>query len=103
MRMKSHGHYQKDEIDGEIKNKEKLEDLDAVVHLAGENIASKRWTDKQKQKIRDSRVEGTKFLVEQLLSLKIHLRLSFVLQLLVSMEIVLIHYLMNNQKALMIF
>lgn len=55
---------------GEIRNKEKLEGLDVVVHLAGENIASKRWSEAQKQKIRDSRVEGTEFLVKELISLK---------------------------------
>ena len=33
-----------------------LEGIDAVVHLAGEGIAS-RWTDKKKQAIRDSRCE----------------------------------------------
>jgi uncharacterized protein (TIGR01777 family) len=32
---------------------------DAVVHLAGENIAG-RWTAVKKQRIRDSRVEGTR-------------------------------------------
>lgn len=33
--------------------------LDAVVHLAGENIAGGRWTAARKARIRDSRVEGT--------------------------------------------
>lgn len=36
-----------------------LTGVDAVVHLAGEGIAEKRWTDEQKQKILDSRREGT--------------------------------------------
>lgn len=45
---------------------QKLEGLDAVVHLAGENIASKRWTNEQKKKIRDSRVEGTTLLATAL-------------------------------------
>ena len=39
-----------------------FEGLDAVVHLAGEGIAEKRWSDEQKQKIRDSRVDGTTLL-----------------------------------------
>ncbi len=39
---------------------EKLEGTDAIVHLAGESIASSRWTPAQKAKIRDSRIEGTK-------------------------------------------
>lgn len=39
-----------------------LEGLDAVVHLAGESIASGRWTDEKKRAIRDSRVKGTALL-----------------------------------------
>ena len=42
---------------------------DAVVHLAGEPIASKRWTPEQKEKIRDSRVAGTKGLAGHLAEL----------------------------------
>ena len=33
--------------------------IDAVVHLAGENIAEGRWTARKKAAIRSSRVEGT--------------------------------------------
>lgn len=40
--------------------------LDAVVHLAGEGIGSKRWTDAQKRRILDSRVQGTTLLCEAL-------------------------------------
>src|SRR5579872_5616122 len=36
-----------------------LEGFDAVVHLAGENIAAGRWTAAKKQSLRDSRVRGT--------------------------------------------
>ncbi len=39
-----------------------LEGIDAVVHLAGEGIGERRWTDEQKQRIRDSRVRGTSVL-----------------------------------------
>jgi hypothetical protein len=38
-----------------------LEGLDAVVHLAGENIAG-RWDQEKKAKIRDSRIKGTALL-----------------------------------------
>jgi len=39
-----------------------LEGVDAVVHLAGEGISEKKWSDEQKQRIRDSRVRGTSVL-----------------------------------------
>ncbi|MGB3212602.1 MAG: TIGR01777 family oxidoreductase [Desulforhopalus sp.] len=35
-----------------------------VVHLAGENVAQDRWTEKKKQQILKSRLEGTKELVD---------------------------------------
>ena len=44
-----------------------LEGLDAVVHLAGEPVAQ-RWTPAARERIRVSRVEGTRNLVEALRS-----------------------------------
>ena len=38
--------------------------LDAVVHLAGEGIANRRWTAAQKARLRDSRVIGTRGVAE---------------------------------------
>ena len=46
-----------------------LEGFDAVIHLAGENIANRRWSEEQKQRIRDSRVVGTDLLATALSSL----------------------------------
>lgn len=46
-----------------------LEDHDAVIHLAGENIAAGRWTDKRKDLIRESRVRGTSLFCETLAGL----------------------------------
>jgi uncharacterized protein (TIGR01777 family) len=46
-----------------------LEGLDAVVHLAGENIAAGRWTAEQKARMRDSRVQGTHLLCDALAQL----------------------------------
>lgn len=43
-----------------------LQHVDAVVHLAGEPIGERRWTDEQKRRIRDSRVESTRLLAETL-------------------------------------
>jgi uncharacterized protein (TIGR01777 family) len=41
-----------------------------VIHLAGENIAGLRWTEEKKKAIRDSRVIGTRNLVNSLAKLK---------------------------------
>lgn len=43
-----------------------LEGMDAVVHLAGENIVTGRWSREKKEKIYRSRVAGTTFLCEAL-------------------------------------
>jgi hypothetical protein len=50
--------------------KAKLEAFDAVIHLAGENIAGGSWSQEQKKRLRDSRIIGTRVLVEALKSLK---------------------------------
>jgi uncharacterized protein (TIGR01777 family) len=47
----------------------RLEGLDAVVHLSGENIADGRWTDAKKARLRSSRVGSTRFLSETLAGL----------------------------------
>lgn len=45
---------------------EHLEGVDAVVHLAGENVGA-RWTKARKERIRNSRVQGTRLLSKSLL------------------------------------
>jgi uncharacterized protein (TIGR01777 family) len=47
-----------------------LEGVDAVVHLAGQNIAGGRWTARRKAQIRDSRVLGTRLLSDALARLE---------------------------------
>ena len=37
-----------------------------MVHLAGENIAGGRWTAEKKRRIRESRIQGTRFLAQAL-------------------------------------
>lgn len=44
---------------------EKLKGIEAVVHLAGENVGES-WDEEKKKRIRKSRVEGTRTLVEAL-------------------------------------
>ena len=50
-------------LDEEIK-------LDAVIHLAGENIADSRWNQKKKDRILNSRGHGTRLLAEAITKLK---------------------------------
>ena len=45
--------------------REVFDGVDAIIHLAGENVAG-RWTDDKKKRIRDSRVLGTRHLVDSL-------------------------------------
>jgi uncharacterized protein len=47
-----------------------LEGFEAIINLAGENIAAGRWTDEQKRKIHDSRVNGTHLLSEAIAKLQ---------------------------------
>lgn len=44
----------------------KMENFAAVIHLAGAGLTEKRWTKKCKQLIYESRVNGTKVLVDAL-------------------------------------
>ena len=54
---------------GEIEA-DKLEGLDAVVHLAGENVFALRWTDDKKERILASRTRGTELLARTLARLE---------------------------------
>jgi uncharacterized protein (TIGR01777 family) len=44
--------------------------IDAVIHLAGENIADTRWNQSKKDRILNSRVHGTRLLAEAISQLK---------------------------------
>lgn len=57
-----------DPVAGEIEA-DRLEGMDAVIHLAGENLAG-LWTAGKKRRIITSRVEGTRLLSEALAGLK---------------------------------
>jgi uncharacterized protein (TIGR01777 family) len=50
-------------------NLQDIEGFDAIVHLAGESIASGRWDDEKKRAIRESRVKGTTLLSQTLAQL----------------------------------
>jgi len=47
-----------------------LEGADAVVHLAGENIAAGRWTRARRRRIRESRLAGTALIARTLAELR---------------------------------
>ena len=51
-------------------NNQDLNSVDAVVHLAGENIAGKKWNKAFKKKIRDSRIQSTTLLASSLAAMK---------------------------------
>lgn len=57
-----------DPVAGSIDAKS-LEGIDAVVHLAGEGIAERRWSEQQKRRILESRTRGTSLLAQALASL----------------------------------
>jgi uncharacterized protein len=52
--------------DSPVSDPSRLENYDAVIHLAGANVASHRWTKKYKREIFDSRVLSTRKLVSLL-------------------------------------
>jgi len=58
-----------DPIKREIQQ-EKLEGIDAVINLSGENIGSGRWTKDKKKRIYESRIISTQLLAETLNHLK---------------------------------
>jgi uncharacterized protein (TIGR01777 family) len=52
-----------------VRNPDALRGVDAVVHLAGENVGNGRWTRDKMERIRASRIEGTRSLVRSLCAL----------------------------------
>jgi len=50
-------------------DRERLSHVDAVIHLAGENIGGGRWTDARKRSIRESRVAGTQLIADTMAEL----------------------------------
>ncbi len=57
------------DVQGATIDADALEGVDAVVHLAGAGVASGRWTDEQRRRIRESRTRGTALLAEALAGL----------------------------------
>ena len=56
-------------INGSIE-KEKLENVNAIINFSGKNIGLGRWTDKRKKVLFDSRIDSTRLLAETIAELK---------------------------------
>ncbi|WP_339133544.1 MAG: TIGR01777 family oxidoreductase [Candidatus Electrothrix sp. GW3-4] len=52
------------DIERKIVQLDPAQQIDVVIHLAGENVAQGRWTAAKKERILRSRVEGTRLLAE---------------------------------------
>ena len=55
-------------------DKNALENIDYIIHLAGAGIADERWSEKRKQIIIDSRVNSANLLFDKIKELKIDLK-----------------------------
>jgi len=55
-----------------------IDGVDAIIHLAGEPVAEKKWTDERKKQIIDSRVNSTQLLFETIRSKPDHQIKSFI-------------------------
>ncbi len=68
--IEKHGTHNVSYAEWDIKNqlidKEAITKADHIIHLAGAGIADKRWTEKRKQEIVDSRVKSAELLVKAL-------------------------------------
>ncbi len=53
-------------VENQTISEEAIGKADYIIHLAGEGIADKRWSEKRKQQIRDSRVKGGELLSKAL-------------------------------------
>jgi uncharacterized protein (TIGR01777 family) len=60
------------DIDNGFADASKLVGVDAVVHLAGENVSGGlRWSDEKKKAIRDSRIFGTRSVVDAMAAMTV--------------------------------
>lgn len=62
-----------DPFKGQI-DEEAIRQADYIIHLAGANVAEKRWTPRRKKEILDSRVRSGKFLSESLVRIPNRIR-----------------------------
>ncbi|MET0392875.1 MAG: TIGR01777 family oxidoreductase [Chitinophagaceae bacterium] len=58
--------YMQWDVAGRQIGREAIEQADHIIHLAGANVGEKRWTEKRKKEIVDSRVDSSRLLVKAL-------------------------------------
>ena len=54
------------DVDKQVVDNKAISEADYIIHLAGEGVADKRWTEKRKKEIVDSRVNSSKLIVDSL-------------------------------------
>jgi uncharacterized protein (TIGR01777 family) len=57
------------DVEAQTIDREAIEKADFIIHLAGAGVADKRWTNKRKQEILDSRVNSSRLIVSSLASI----------------------------------
>ena len=57
------------DVSADLINEEAIEEADYIIHLAGENVATKKWTEQRKKEIVESRVHSSALLVKALTTL----------------------------------
>lgn len=58
------------DLESKLMEIDRLEGVDALIHLAGASIADKRWSEAYKDKIYNSRVQSTQFLADKIKELR---------------------------------
>jgi uncharacterized protein len=54
------------DVEKQLIEKDALKNIDAIIHLAGANVAEKRWTEERKKELTNSRVNSTRLLYNEL-------------------------------------
>jgi uncharacterized protein len=54
------------DVEKQVIEPDALKEVDAIIHLAGANVAEKRWTEKRKAELISSRVDSTRLLYNEL-------------------------------------
>jgi uncharacterized protein (TIGR01777 family) len=61
-------------IEKEYIDTDALKNIDYIVHLAGANLGEKLWSEKRKQVLRDSRINGSELLLKKIIEKEIQIK-----------------------------